>query len=140
MTKLDEILRKTTRPTETVNAPYGIGAIGGTLLNPTVNNYGPAPANLTFTEKQASDPVASKSGVYLLKVHIKTDRSMPGAVIGVQFSGEVEISKDDGNQEGPRLANAPIAQVDIGSPLATNGISIPNSYGFTINAPYRLHS
>ena len=31
-------------PTQTVIAPNGIGNIGGTLMNPTVNNYPPPPA------------------------------------------------------------------------------------------------
>jgi len=35
---------------QTVNAPNGIGTIGGTLVNPQVNNFGPPPAHLTYTE------------------------------------------------------------------------------------------
>jgi hypothetical protein len=41
MDKMDEILRATSRPIESVNAPNGIGTIGGTLINPQVNNYVP---------------------------------------------------------------------------------------------------
>jgi hypothetical protein len=40
MTKLDEILKATSRPAQIVNAPNGIGGIGGTYVNPQVNNFG----------------------------------------------------------------------------------------------------
>ncbi len=39
MKKLDEILAAT-KPSQIVNAPNGIGSIGGTLINPQVNNFG----------------------------------------------------------------------------------------------------
>jgi hypothetical protein len=39
MKKLDEMIQANSRPTETVNAPNGIGSIGSTLINPQVNNY-----------------------------------------------------------------------------------------------------
>lgn len=42
MAKLDEILAHR-QPALTVNAPNGIGTIGGTLVNPQVNNFGPPP-------------------------------------------------------------------------------------------------
>jgi hypothetical protein len=39
--KLDELVNVASRPNQTVNAPNGIGMIGGTLVNPTVNNFVP---------------------------------------------------------------------------------------------------
>jgi hypothetical protein len=39
MKKLDDMIQANSRPTETVNAPNGIGAIDSTLINPQVNNY-----------------------------------------------------------------------------------------------------
>lgn len=40
MQKLDEILAQRQQPVQMVNAPNGIGNIGGTLINPQVNNFG----------------------------------------------------------------------------------------------------
>jgi hypothetical protein len=39
--KLDELLKVASQPVQIVNAPNGIGTIGGTLVNPTVNNFAP---------------------------------------------------------------------------------------------------
>jgi hypothetical protein len=50
MNKLDEILAQR-QPTQVVNAPNGIGAIGSTLVNPTVNNFAPPSRTLTADQK-----------------------------------------------------------------------------------------
>lgn len=44
--------------TRTANAPNGIAITGGTVTNPTVNNYGPPPVEIRFDEHsiQSTDP------------------------------------------------------------------------------------
>lgn len=42
-------------PSQTLNAPNGIAIGGGTVNNPTVNNYGPPPLKLTW-QSQTEDP------------------------------------------------------------------------------------
>jgi hypothetical protein len=68
MDKMDEILRATSRPIETVNAPNGIGTIGGTLINPEVNNYG-------YIEKKLSEAQMSKISDLMRPFADSTDRS-----------------------------------------------------------------
>jgi len=136
MAKLDEILQASKQSQQVVNAPNGIGSIGGTLLNPTVNNFGPPPAHLTFTEViTPGGSAANESGFQILTVHIKTDRSIPGAIVGVRLSGAVELGKEKSGLDDPILRGAPIQQINWGGPLERNGAVVPNSYAFTINAP-----
>jgi hypothetical protein len=50
-------------------APNGIAITGGNSGNPTVNNFGPPSANLTFTEETLStNPLAD--GEKELKIHM----------------------------------------------------------------------
>jgi len=44
--KLDEILAQKQQSTQIINAPNGIAIGGGSVLNPTVNNYAPVPRHL----------------------------------------------------------------------------------------------
>lgn len=46
LAKLDELVKIASQPALTVNAPNGIGNIGGTLINPTVINNGPKPPEI----------------------------------------------------------------------------------------------
>jgi len=128
MTKLNEILAQR-QPSQIVNAPNGIGAIDSTLVNPTVNNYGPPPANLTFTEEDATDDTSRKQGYHVLKVHIATDRSIVAAGIGVLFSGPVEI-------DGQPVLTGALIQMINGGPLINKVTGpVPNGYGFSIDEP-----
>jgi hypothetical protein len=127
MAKLDEILQAS-RSSQVVNAPNGIGSIGGTLVNPTVNNFGPPTPQLTFREEIIPEVPGNNGGPQTLKVHIKTDRSIPGAFIGVSFSGEVELGE-------PELVGAALRQINTITRLLRNGAVVPNAYGFVINAP-----
>jgi hypothetical protein len=80
------------------------------------------------------DADETEKGLQLLKVHIKTDRSIPGAFIGVEFSGEVKVDQVSGANQ-PMLVGAATQQINWNTPLYRNGVPVPNSYGFIINAP-----
>ena len=68
------------------NAPSGINiGPGATAPNPQVFNYAPPPAQLRFTEEVLTP--LSPGGEKLMTVHVFTDRSIAGAVIGLVFSG-----------------------------------------------------
>jgi len=60
--KLDEIVVATSKPTQIVNAPNGIGGIGGTYINPTVNNMVPIKPNIEGMELIASGPPTGSKG------------------------------------------------------------------------------
>jgi hypothetical protein len=49
--KADAPLQTPAPPPVTINAPNGIGISGGTVTNPTVNNYGPSEPHMTWTQK-----------------------------------------------------------------------------------------
>lgn len=120
-------------PNVTINAPGGIPITGGSVSNPTVINNGPPPANLGFTEEVVT--ALSEQNEKSMKVHITTDRSIPGAIVGVIFSGPAEMSKGNGSDD-PSLKGAVIQQLNWGGPLISgNNEPIPNSFGIFINAP-----
>jgi hypothetical protein len=70
-----------------------------------------------------------------IRVHITTDRSIPGAIIGILFSGEVQMSNGRDQLEKPFLKGSAISQVNWGGPLTSTTGPVPNSVGITINAP-----
>jgi len=118
---------------QTINAANGIGTIGGTLINPQVNNFAPPPAHLTYTENvltPLNDHVKK-----LLEVHVRTDRGIPAAAIGFLFSAPFTFSQDFFNSHQPLLKSASIQQLSETTPLQTNGVPIPNSLGILVNAP-----
>jgi hypothetical protein len=133
MAKLDEILN--TRNVTSISAPSGIAIGGGTVTNPTVNNFAPAPAKFTFTEEVVTPLPADGSGPKVMHIHVRTDRSVPGAIVGISLSGPVENplpGKDD-----PTLSNSGVIQTNWGM---TNGMSFngtPIQYGLfvSINMP-----
>jgi len=51
MGKLDELIAAAKQTSQTVNAPNGIGSIGGTLINPQVNNFAPIPRRIPENSK-----------------------------------------------------------------------------------------
>jgi len=124
-------------PNTTINAPGGIPIVGnsGTVSNPTVINNGPPPANLSFTEEIISPIPLTGNGEKSMKVHITTDRSIPAAVVGIVFSGPVEMSKG-GGQDDPSLRGASIQQLTWGGPLTQRGgAPVPNSFFISVNVP-----
>jgi hypothetical protein len=115
-----------------INAPGGIPIIGGNVNNPTVINNAPPPANLNFTEEVITP--FSETGGKFMKVHIKTDRIIPGAVVGIVFSDSMEMSKGNGPDD-PTFNGSGAFQLSWGYPLARNQIPIPNSMYISVNIP-----
>jgi hypothetical protein len=117
-------------PSTVINAPSGIGIGGGLVTNPTVNNFGPPPANFKFTEEVVT--VLSGNVEKSMKVHITTDRSIPGAIVGIVFSGPVEMTQ----QDQPVLKGASISQMNWGQMASgENRQLMPNGWAVVINAP-----
>jgi hypothetical protein len=114
------------------SAPNGIAIGGGTVANPTVNNFGLPPARLTYTEQILTPLPANGEGFKVLQVFIKTDRSIPGAMVGIVFSGPIEPITADKDQ--PQLIGAGIVQMNWGNLQRDNEV-IPNGLGIVINAP-----
>jgi hypothetical protein len=135
MKKLDEILVATARPAQVVIAPNGIGSIGGTLINPTVNNFGPPEARFTFSEEVVKELNSETGGFRTMKVHVSTDRPVPAAVVGLLFSGPVDMCTPDYKGTPPMLTGTQIQQINCGGPLAKGANILPNSFYFQINAP-----
>jgi hypothetical protein len=84
---LDEIIKVNQT---IISAPSGTAVGGGSVSSPTVNNFGPPPANFTFTEEVITALPADGNGVKVMKVHVRTDRSIPGATVGFIFDGPIE--------------------------------------------------
>jgi hypothetical protein len=118
---------------QTINAANGIGTIGGTLINPQVNNFAPPPANLTHTENVISQDGDKK----IMEIHVSTDRSIPGAAIGFIFSGPINNSEAFFRAHQPKLIGASITQFQWYYSLqdTQTGTPIPNSSGVRVNAP-----
>lgn len=118
---------------QNVSAPNGIAIGGGRVSNPTVNNFGPPPANLSYTEEVITPLPRSGEGFKVMKVHVTTDRSIRGAVIGIVFSDHVDLIVAD--KDKPELKGAAITQINWGEGLKQGDITVPNSWGFVINLP-----
>jgi hypothetical protein len=118
---------------QTVNAANGIGTIGGTLINPQVNNFGPPPAHLTYTEKLLTQNGNSRT----FEVHIATDRSIPGAKIGLVFTKPFNNSDAFRQNHQPSVTNAPITSIQWWYNLQerSTGAPIPNSFAVQVNQP-----
>ena len=113
----------------TQNCPNGICNAGNNLGNQTVNNFAPPPANFTFTEEVVTP--FSPGSEKVMTVHIKPDRSIPGAIVGVVFSGPFTLTNEE-----PRLLGASASQVSWGT-LVEHGTTkqIPNSLFIRVNLP-----
>ncbi len=105
------------------SAPGGI-ANSGTIGQATVINAPPRP-NLHFTVDYMPDADSEKH----VRVHVSTDRSIPGAIIGLLFSDPVQM---DGPT--PILKGAAISQFSW-TEVARAGVPIPNSMAVIMNAP-----
>jgi len=118
----------------TYNAPGGIIVPNnqGLVTNPTVNNFGPPPAHLSHTEEIISALPTSGEGLKIMKVHITTDRSVPGAIIGLVFSGPIEPIS--GREDPPQLQGSGSSQMSWGTLQGNNG-AIPNSLAVAVNIP-----
>jgi hypothetical protein len=74
---------------QTANAPNGIAITGGTVTNPTVNNYGPPPVEIRFNARsiQSTDPQFE----YEAEVTISVNASY--SPVSLAFICESEIKK-----------------------------------------------
>lgn len=121
------------QPASIISAPNGIAIGGGLVANPTVNNFGPAPAHLSYTEEVVTPLPASGGGLKIMKIHITTDRSIRGAIVGIVFSEPIEPITPDKDQ--PQLKGAGISQMNWGGGLQRDNVPIPNALGIVVNAP-----
>lgn len=119
-------------PAQTVNAPGGIGSIGGTVVNPTVNNFAPPPAILSAAIERLPGDITGKR---ITKVRITTDRIMPSAIVGVVLSGPFDATREWFGKHGASLEGSGVHQIDIKLPLSQGGQPVPNSIAFIINLP-----
>ncbi|SFS21062.1 hypothetical protein SAMN05421771_4023 [Granulicella pectinivorans] len=111
---------------------YGSNCFQGTNFGSVQQNqFGPPLPRFTFTEDPAT---VNSDGIYVMKVHIRTDISVPGAIVGVAFSGPIDLGKG-GGPDDPKLVGSSAQQISWGGPLGMNGALVPNSYGFMINMP-----
>lgn len=95
----------------------------------TVINTQPPPATLYVAEEAAENPDAD--GLYTIKVHLKTDRAIPGAVLAVKLSGRFEKIVD------PLVNGSGATEVDTRGPVSLrwNGQEIANCAEFRIDIP-----
>lgn len=97
-------------------------------------NVGPPPANLTYQEELVSSPPESGEGLQVMKVRITTDRPIPGAIIGILFSGPIEPVTN--GEDAPMMEGSPTVQLNWGAlQRKSDHANIPNSLSVTINAP-----
>ena len=124
-------------PSISIQANGSIPITGGNVLNPTVINNTPPPAHLNFREEVIT-AMPNADGEKLMKVHISTERAIPGAVIAVLFSDPFELGTNEGVEDRslkqPTLAGALVTELEW-TALKRNGIPVPNSIGVIINMP-----
>jgi hypothetical protein len=119
-----------TPPQQIVNVDHGIGSIGGTLINPQVNNYGPPAARIAYTEERS----VAQDGGNILIVHIRTDQPVSGAQIGISFSGPFTWIPKSSDESNPTLTNAPMYSVNAAT-IVKNGQELPNTLALLVDAP-----
>jgi len=121
MDKLDEILKAEAGTSPIVSAPHGIAiAGGGTVTNPTVNNFGPPPPNFSVSDNCLNDaatlPVSS--GDYNCLVTIHTDMELDGNIaFKLIFDGTIE-------QFAVSTSSGPVTAFVIPAPNNTAKFSI----------------
>jgi hypothetical protein len=72
----------------TANAPYGIAIAGGTVTNPTVNNYGSPAVQLTWSVADA--PAEAPAGKFAKAVQVKSNTSYSPIFIAIVCDSEIE--------------------------------------------------
>jgi pimeloyl-ACP methyl ester carboxylesterase len=117
-------------PSVVNNAPGGV-ANSGTINGGVVINGPPRP-KLSFTEQSTPVSPEQPNGNWLIEVHISTDRTIPGARVGVLFSGSVDPLQAQG-----AVSNSPINEVEFSS-LARDGIEISSGLYVAVNIPASL--
>ena len=120
--------------TPSQNCPNGICNSGSNLGTQSVNNFGPPPPIFKFTEEVIT-PLPVGGGSEVLKIHIKIDRAVPGAIVGVVMSGPIDMTPECWNKHKPSLMGTMEQQISITGPLTLGNGHIPNSFGLMILMP-----
>jgi hypothetical protein len=134
LAKMEEMNRPQPAVTNNI-APGGFATSGGTLINPSVNNFGPPSAHLTFTEEVVQPLPPDGKGFKEIKIHIHTDRPIPGALIGIVLSDPMDVSKEYWDGHNPSQEGSGSSQVDRKGSLSRNGILLPNSFALFVAMP-----
>jgi len=125
--KPEPLSRSASSPLPTQNCPNGICNGGNNIGSQSVYNFAPPAANLSFTEEVVAQDVEKSANI-----HIKTDKAIPGAVVGVIFSGPFKVT----DKQEPRITNSSMSQVAWGTLVKTGtSIPIPNSIFVRVNMP-----
>jgi hypothetical protein len=121
---------------QTINAANGIGAIGGTLINPQVNNFGPPPAKLTFSEKVISQSDDKK----VMEIHVSTDRAIAAASVGFILTGPFNTSDEYWKSHPPRISGGTITSIEWGIGLENRETKakVPFSFVVRVSLPAAL--
>ncbi len=116
----------------TANAPNGIAIAGGTVNNPTVNNYGPPAVQLTWSASDA--PAEAPTGQFAKAVIVKSNTSYsPVSIaifsdtdienlhpVGIAMDEHIGYLNNDKKQWFLRIGNPPVTP---GSPLTVIVVS-----------------
>jgi hypothetical protein len=74
---------------QTANAPNGIAITGGTVTNPTVNNYGPPPVEIKFNTR----PILSTDPQFEIEAEVTISVNAPYSPVSLAFICDSEIKK-----------------------------------------------
>lgn len=123
-------------PQQTVNAENGIGTIGGTLVNPQVNNnFAPPPAKIACSVR-----LLSRSGdKRTLELRISTDRTIKAPEIGFILSGPFNDTDAYWRVHPPVLGGYRAPAYNWGKLLDSKQHPIPNSFGIELAMPSAIN-
>jgi hypothetical protein len=108
----------------TAVAPNGIAIAGGTVIQPTVNNFGPPPKNPAVVTVCVGEPQtvikdAGHEGEVRRVLTLTTDSSVDNPTYGFQFSGTI-LSKGSASSSPDMAMNV------------KEGVTAPTSFAFVI--------
>ncbi len=119
-------------PQQTVNIDHGIGSIGGTIIDPVVNNYGPPAPRITHTEERSAAP----DGGQILTLYVRTDQPVPSPEIVICFSGPYTVVKEFSRDLNPMILNSTHVGYNLSTVVAVpDGQTVPNSLIIGITDP-----
>ncbi len=130
-----EIAKSPTVQPQTVNAPNGIGTIGGTLVNPEVNNnFGPPPAKLTCSQQVLSRHGDKK----IIALHISTDRIIKAPQIAFQLTVPFNETAKYWSAHPPVVNGYPARAYNWGE-MTKEHAPVPNGFGILLAMPAVLN-
>jgi hypothetical protein len=122
-------------PAVTQTCPNGICIGGENSGNPTVNNFGSPPPNFSYSEASQRSPSGCSDLEQMTTIHIKTDRPVPGAMVGVVMSGPIDMEPKCWDKHKPDLIGAMEKQLTVTGPLTLGSGNIPNSFCIQVLMP-----